>query len=369
MKILILADINSSHTQKWAKGLALRGMTVGIFSFSYPRNNWYEQEPAIEVCYIPEQSSDSSRISTKLGYLSKGKDLKQVLGSFKPDIIHAHYATSYGLLAARSKFHPFVLSVWGSDVYEFPRSGIIQKLILKYIFRKADVICSTSHNMAEEISKYTNKSVQVIPFGLNTSEYEFRDRQPIGQKDEIVIGTVKALEYRYGTDYLIRAFNDVQKHLPGKKLRLLLVGSGSKEASFKQLVKELDLDDRVTFTGQIPHSDIPQYHKRIDIFAGMTTDNESFGVSLIESMASGAAVIATDVAGYKEILGEEDEYGLLIHRKSEEDAGRAIKEILTDPDKAKRRSDAAMKSIKDRYEWQHNLDAMIDVYNRSLKKS
>ena len=80
--------------------------------------------------------------------------------------MHAHYASSYGLIGSLMNFSPFVLSVWGSDVFEFPKLGIINKLVLKYNFFKADKILSTSNIMAKEIQLYTNKDIEVIKIEL-----------------------------------------------------------------------------------------------------------------------------------------------------------------------------------------------------------
>src|SRR5690606_14690363 len=116
-------------------------------------------------------------------------------------ILHAHYATSYGLIGALSGFKPFVLSVWGADVYDFPRRSKLHKKLFQYNLKKADLILSTSEIMRNELKKYTAKEVLVTPFGVDTSVFCKKD---IAEKDNSVIniGTIKSLEEKYGIIYI-----------------------------------------------------------------------------------------------------------------------------------------------------------------------
>src|SRR4051812_2863748 len=112
-KVLLLSDTNSEHTEKWALGLAAKGIKIGLFSFNKARYNWFENNSNIELLYQPDIGINANSKSTKLNYISNVKVLKKIIAKFKPDILHAHYATSYGLIGALTGFHPFVISVWG----------------------------------------------------------------------------------------------------------------------------------------------------------------------------------------------------------------------------------------------------------------
>ncbi len=364
MRILILSDINSSHTQKWAKGIAGEGNQVSIFSLSFPNDNWFIEISNLEVAYIPKKRKNSRRFATKAGYLLKRAELKRCIKNFQPDIVHAHYASSYGLLAVMSGFKPVIISVWGADIYDFPRKNKFNNWVIRYVLKNATEICSTSNCMAREIEAYCNKPIHTIPFGLNTVEFPFRIRE-IEHKKPIVIGSIKALTPKYGTDYLIKAFKKLCDSYPERLFKLLLVGSGSHEKEYKELVKSLEIESKTEFTGNVSHSDIAKFHDQLDIFVGLSIlDSESFGVSLVEAMASGAFVVASDVPGYREVLTENNNLGLLVARKSVEEAVKAMRTIVDDPDAAKNRSLMAVESIRNRYEWKNNLDLMLDVYEK-----
>ena len=364
MKILILSDINSAHTEKWAKGLCEMGISVCLFSFSFPTTDWFVSLKNLEIGHVSEREKDSNRLFTKLGYLKTWFNLKKCISDFNPDIIHAHYASSYGLLGKLSGRRPFVVSVWGADVYDFPSNSKLKKQLLKSILKSADAICSTSNSMAKETNKYTSKLIHTIPFGINSKDFQCTERKPLDESSEIVIGCIKTLAKKYGTGYLIHVFNEVKRERSDLKLKLLLVGGGPNLTEYKELVSELNLLDDVEFTGNVKLIDVPTYHCKIDIFASLSVlDSESFGVSLVEAMASGSHVVATKVSGFKEVLQDCDLYGLMVDPKSINEAKNAILAILKNPEEAKRRSNAALKVVKENYEWKNNLAQMYKVYS------
>src|SRR4030042_230985 len=82
-----------------------------------------------------------------------------------------HDILSYGFIGALSGFHPFIISVWGSDVYDFPYRSIFHKILLKHNLSKADIILSTSHAMADQVRKFTHKNILVTPFGIDLKRF------------------------------------------------------------------------------------------------------------------------------------------------------------------------------------------------------
>ncbi|HEY1039668.1 MAG TPA: glycosyltransferase [Bacteroidia bacterium] len=364
MKILLLSNSASAHTQKWAKGLAAAGLQVGIFSLNRSDSVWYKDHKNIIILHEPEINSGNTKLTSKLGYLKNVKKLKQTIVSFAPDILHAHYATSYGMLGMRSKFKPFVISVWGSDVYDFPKKSPLHKLLLQNILSKSSVLCSTSISMKNETQKYINKAVEVIPFGIDAAYFKIEE----AKREITTIGLVKSLEEKYGVDILIRAFDQVIKKYRDKQLSLLFVGDGSKRSEYENLAAELGIADKVTFTGKVPHDKIMEYHRSIDIFVSLSRlDSESFGVSLVEAMALEKPVVASDVSGFKEVLGSEP-CGIIVKRNSVEEAANAIGMYIDNPELAQTNGKKARKRALELYNWDQNLKSMIHVYEQILEK-
>ena len=149
MKVLMVADARSIHTRRWAVSLSQRGVDVVLFSL-YPTTDCFFENHIIPYyeydLFRYKKINGIRRLNGLIGmHCDAVRRLRKIITDEHPDIVHAHYATSIGLVAALSCFHPFLISVWGSDVYEFPFQSLVNRFSLKYIFRKADRILSTSN--------------------------------------------------------------------------------------------------------------------------------------------------------------------------------------------------------------------------------
>jgi len=359
LKVLLLADAASSHTQKWALALAKQGIKIGLFSFNHTSTDWYNKQENIELLFQPASKKNASSIFTKLTYFTYTSKLKNAIKQFAPDVLHAHYATSYGLVGRLSGFHPFVISAWGTDVMKFPEQGGFNKKLLVNNFKQADLICATSNTIKEYINKVIEKPVKIIPFGVDCEQFA-----PLKQsnKNEIIIGCIKSLEPIYRIEMLINAFKAVLDKCTDKKLRLLIVGGGSLENQLKDLCKQLNIVEQVTFTGKVQHSEVISYYQQMDVFCNLS-EYESFGVSIIEAMACELPVVATETGGAKDIIVS-PELGMLVAVNSLDGATKAILQLVND---AELRNSIGKKSrahVLDKYNWNTNVTEMISEYKK-----
>lgn len=362
MRVLLLADTNSEHTEKWALGLASLGIEVGLFSFDKASYNWYNNHLKITLLYEPNIKANTSGLINKFSYLKYVIPLKKSIQQFKPDVLHAHYATSYGLVGALSGFKSFVISAWGTDVMKFPQKNWINKSILKFNLKKAKAICATSYTIKEYLKPVTNRKVEVIPFGVDVDVFCKKDVNSIFINNELVIGTIKSLEKIYNIDILIHSFFEIKTKYPSKKIKLLIVGVGSEKQNLVELVNKLNLSEEVIFAGRIPHNKIADYFNMLDVMVNIS-NYESFGVSVIEAMACQNAVVATNTGGLKEII-ENENYGTLIEVGNIEQTTQAIEKYLLDENLRKSVGNNARKKVIEKYNWQDNLQQMIAVYNQ-----
>lgn len=339
MKVLLLADAKSSHTAKWVHGLTARGIAVSVFGIS------------------AQKSSDLSKVT----YLSALKDVKKAILDFKPDIVHAHYATSYGMLGRKSGFHPLVVSCWGSDVMDFPKRSFFHRWILRRNLMKADKVLATSKTLVDAIRTIIKTNVEIIPFGVDTGV--FKPLAGAAQKD-LTIGTIKSLEKVYRIDLLIEAFSMVKPDFPGMKL--LIVGEGTERRNLEELVKRLGLEKEVTFKGAVPHSEVPALHNALDIFVNVS-DNESFGVSVLEAMACAKPVIVTDTGGLAEIVPD-NSVGFKVPVNNVNALAEKLRLLLRDAALRKQTGANARGFVIRNYDWNSNISMMIDVYEKLLQK-
>jgi len=100
-----------------------------------------------------------------MGYLTNAALLRRRVQELEPDLVHAHYVSGYGTLATLLAPHPLVLSVWGSDIYEFPSTSPLHAWLIRRNLRKADLILSTSQAMAHRTRCFTNQEIRITPFG------------------------------------------------------------------------------------------------------------------------------------------------------------------------------------------------------------
>ncbi len=349
-KICFLADAHSIHTRKWVQYFSKLHNEIHIVSM---RETDYVYDSNVHVHVLKSKSEN------KLSYLLLIKSVRKLVKQINPHILHSHYATSYGLYGRMCSFHPFIISVWGSDVYEFPKGNKIKELLLKYILKGADKVCSTSHNMAEETKKYYNKEIIITPFGVDLDK--FKCNIPILSSNNITIGVMKGLEKVYGLNYLIEGFSQLIREYRGtKELRLLIVGDGTQRTELEHLAKKLGISSRIVFTGNIDNEKIPEYINKMDIVC-LPSLSESFGVSAVEACACGRPILATEVGGLKEIIF--DNYnGFVIQQKSSEDIKLKLMRIIEDERRMKEFSENARVLAEDKYNWFHNAKIMSDIY-------
>lgn len=367
MKIFLIADGSSSHTEKWVLVLLKHNIKVYLFTLNKISANILSASQNNQVEVYSEYLLSEQSFLSKISYLKVVPRLKKEIKRFKPNIVHAHYASSYGLLGALSSFHPFVLSVWGSDVYDFPKKSILHKMILKWNLRKADLILSTSNVMARETNKYTDKKIEVTPFGVDLNVFKpYQVHRVIGiNNEDIVIGTIKTLESKYGIEYLIRAFK-VLKERDYANIKLLIVGKGTLKDYLNELVKSLNIEDYVVFQGWIPFDEVVKFHNMLDIAVYPSIlDSESFGVSVVESGACEVPVVVANKGGLVEVV-EENVTGFVAQAKNHIDLADKIELLLRDEKLRIKMGKSARERVKKMYSWKDNASLMINKYE-SLK--
>lgn len=301
------------------------------------------------------------------GYFANAPALRRAIACFEPDLMNAHYASGYGTTAALAGFRPTLLSVWGSDVYDFPYQSWWKGWLLRWNLRRATRLASTSRVMAEQTASLVPKLAPafVTPFGVDCRRFspgEGRDAR------HLTIGTVKTLAPKYGIDLLVRAFAyllgdarlaEIDRQQP---LRLLLVGGGPEGDALRALADELGVAARVEFAGQVPHDDVPHWLRRLDIYvAASRSDSESFGVAAVEASACGVPVVVSNAGGLPEVV-DHGVTGLVVPRDDPQALARALSTLLLDPARRATFGAAGRSHVLQRYEWERCVDTMIAAY-------
>jgi glycosyltransferase involved in cell wall biosynthesis len=369
MKLFLLSDIGSIHTKRWVSALSQKGIEIFLFGLSSKGVEYYAQFPNVTVAQTSYANNikniTEDGIFEKLHYLKAIKLLKQCIADFQPDILHAHYASSYGLLGALIGFHPYIISVWGSDVYDFPNVSFLHKQVLKYSLSKADKILSTSHIMAKETQKYTKKTIAITPFGVDMDLFK---KQYIQKDDSVfVVGNVKKLAPKYGIDVLINAFKLLMDNNPNRKLRLEIVGDGPDRDKLQQLAKELGISQHVDFRGKIENHLLPSVYNSVSVFVSVSVFNsESFGVVAVEAMSCECPVVVSDADGFTEVVVD-GETGFIVPKRDAEATVAAIQKFIDDDTLRDKMGKEGRERVEKLYNWENNVNIMVNIYHEILK--
>lgn len=319
-RVALLSAANVGHTINWANLLVEQGCEVHLISLhSYD---------ASVMALNKKVRFHKLGWAAPQGYLFAALELRWLLNRIQPDVLNAHYATGYGLLArlARTAGLPYLLSVWGTDVYEFP-SNSFKRWLLKGNLRAATAIGSTSVAMAEQTRKtFNHPCIQITPFGVDTEL--FKPQLELKQKEQIVIGTVKSLHHRYGVDRLLKVFAAVRERLPPEmvaRLVLKVFGCGPAQEALVKQSQELGIHHVTEFLGHIPHSEVPAALASFDVYVALSR-YESFGVAILEANSCEIATLVSNAEGPAEVVLHE-KTGLIA--ENDEQAIDYLQQLIT----------------------------------------
>lgn len=347
MRICILGSANSVHIERWIKSLADLGNELLLVSL-YPG----EVEGARNLIL---------KRTGKILYTTHYFSIKKALRDFKPDILHAHHASSYGFLGALQNLHPFIVSVWGYDVLLFPKKSTLHKYLVKYTLNRADKITATSKALAKAVEGLVDRTPVIIPFGVDR---RFLEVDRIYDKQKYVIGIIKDLKPVYGIDVLIKAFAGLVGK--GYPIELLIVGAGELRDELFGLCRQLNVQKNVTFKGRIPHSEVIDLLKEIDIFA-IPSYSEGFGVAAVEAMATGLPVVASNVGGLPEVV-DDGKTGILVEPGDVEALKQALEYYILSKEARIEHGRRGREKVRAKYDWQKNAESMNRLYKEILAK-
>lgn len=346
-----------------------RGHTVHFVTQESFTKNQYSFVEKVDPRFIIHQLP----VQGKKGFLLNAFAVKKLTKQIKPDVIHVQQAAGYGLLGTYSDRNKAFVSVYGWEVYDLVNSKL-WKPVVSHVLKWHKHIGSTSNCMRKQIHKEfpaLKAPIAVTPFGIDMQKFCY---QPC-EKDEIIVGTVKKMDKKYGIEYLIRSFakayERVRENAPeiAAKLYLELVGPGNQIDELKALADELGIGERVRFIGRVPHTDVPKWLSRFDVYvAPSILDSESFGVAVIEASACRRPVIVSNVGGLPEVV-DDGKTGFVVQAKDADAIADKIVLLLQNEDMRQEMGLAGEALVRERYEWGYCVDLMEKIYASIVKGS
>lgn len=351
-KILLLGDLSSPHVEKWANQLVQLGAVVAIFSFV--KNSTCHYHPSIQAVIADNRPDSIYELRVA------ASQVRRFVKRFNPDIIHAHYLTSYGLVASFTG-HPFFLSVWGKDIYRLQSRAREIRRAAAVALEQAKLVCSTSNCMARVTRNYTRQRIEIVPFGVET---DFFTPQKVANADAppIVCVTKWMDDAKYGQLVLIEAAGILAAR--GLPIRVALTGDPTPDIEiFKSSAHSWGIGDRLIFTGRLNKEGIRSLLSRSSIAAFPSRrDDDSFSVSTVEASAMEKPIVASAIGGLLETVVDK-RTGLHFSPGDAEEMANCIQEILTDPDRARAMGAAGREFVLEHYDIARNASEMSRLYS------
>lgn len=281
MRILFVADAGSIHTRRWLEYFRDEGADVHVASF----RAW--EISGVTVHVLPRYGLG------KLGYFFALRALPKLYASLQPDIVHAHYVTSYGFLAAFAGLHPLIVTAWGSDVLVSPKQSRLMRYFAHYAVTHADAVTTLADHMKAAVAELgiPLDKITSTPFGVDTQFFVPSLPNAKAHATLRLICT-RNFDFVYDVSTLIQAL--AKLFSAGRQLEVDLVGDGPLRQSLVDLVRELGLESHVRFHGHVEHQVLAGLLADADIFVTPALSDGN-NVSLNEAMACGCFPVAADI--------------------------------------------------------------------------
>lgn len=342
------------------------GVQVRRFSYFLPRK-------LQALCYgsgIPSNLRQRPWVILQVPFLLLGFFFVSWQESRGCDLIHAHWSLAglAGLIVARLRRIPFVLTMHGAEV--FARRGT---MLTRFVLDRADHLITNSTFTLTRILEIANpRTYSVIPSGVNPEKSDPASPQAIAlvrekwsvHEDDPTLLFVGRLVERKGVDVLIAALPNVIARHP--ELRLLIVGVGPMKEPLTTQAEELHVAQRITFTGFVPEEELRALYQIVTAFVLPAVydpggDTEGLGVVLLEAMLNGCPVIASRVGGITDVIPG-GEVGLLVEPQDPAQLSAAILCLLDDPLLRQRLSEKGQWRARTDFSWERICEQTIRTY-------
>jgi phosphatidyl-myo-inositol alpha-mannosyltransferase len=329
-EVVVLAPSRSSPVDPWVRtvggpvGVPYRGTVAPIAPFSYRRT-------------------------------------RDTLRAFRPDVVHVHEpltpsSSMFATLAARA---PVVATVHA--YLDRSRLMGLAAPLLRRVWRKVDVGIAVSEAAGSFLRRaIPDAGLEIVPNGVDVRAFaEPRSvaELPAGRR----IVWANRLDPQKGFPVAVAAFSKVLADVPDALL--VVIGDGRDREALGLLSEPARA--RVEMRGVVPNDEIPSYHAACDVFVSAAVGQESFGIALVEAMAAGLPVVATDIPGYREVVTDGVE-GSLVPPRDPEALAAGLVRILQDQGLAERLGRAGRERARS-YDWPSVVDRLEELYGRAVR--
>lgn len=367
-KILFVSDIFYPHTGGipehilyLCKTLRQQGHDARILAPSYGNNHPWVEDYIIRLGRAIKIPKNRSFSVMTFGVLIPWK-LRRLLEKERFDVIHLHGSVAPTLPYLALKYSKAKNFITFHSAHEKSYGYVLWEPVLEQYFRKLDGLIAVSTVARDSVAKYFPGRYRIIPNGIDTERFNAGAR-PVerlsGYSPKILF--VGRFEPRKGLKYLLQAFPTVLREIPTAKL--VVVGEGILERYYRRYVEE-HIKGSVFFVGHVTPEDLPRYYASCDLYCSPATGAESFGIVLLEAMATQTPIVCSDIPGYRTIMADGRE-GLFFKACDPRSLAGRIVHLLKDHNLRKEMgANGRRKAIE--YDWKKVTKRVLDFYHEAL---
>lgn len=311
LSIAYLADPNSIHTRRWVGYFAARGHSVCML---VPGDLAVDPGLATEITIERFVPYTRRRVQV-LGALEARRSLRKILERVNPDVLHAHYLTAYGWHARMSGFHPYAVTVWGSDILENARYSRRAGLYARVTLTPADLVTGDSQELVAAAIAFGAHAdrTHLIQFGVDTAAFSPATddgllRRRLGLDGRRVLFSPRSINSLYRQTVVLEAL----ARLPSD-VTVVMTRHWARDdelAAVQGRIDALGLADRVLILPTIEHGDMAEMYRLSEAVLSIPA-SDGTPVTLLEAMSSGIPTVATDLPSVREWLGDLDPVALV----------------------------------------------------------
>ena len=374
MKILLVTDFFypryggiATHVHGLAKSLEKIGYAPIILTTAGNKTG-FDTYDGIPVYRYPSPVA----LTFLVGLEKLRKNIKFIVSTINPDILHAHHAFSplgtITPLIGRELNIPTVLTNHSIPPAYYSAKELwyrVAKLLRTYSIlrglRAYNRVIAVSHVAADFISKFYHGKITIIPNAIFLEEFNVNvSRKELGiPEDDFVVLMVGRSSPRKGYEVALLAFKKVVKKMPNAHLYVIGV-SGFQKAFIIGLAKLMKIEENVHVLGYLPRETLIKYYKVADVFLHAAYGGESFGIVLLEAMAAGTPIVSTSGDGLKAVL-KNSGAGICVDIPSPIKISASIIMLLKDPELRRRMGENGKNYVK-RYSWDYVIREIKNVY-------
>ena len=355
----------TEHVHHTALELRRRGHEVVIITSHFRRGETNHSDGVVRIGHNLLIPFNGAFVDLAVG-LRLGRQLRDLLSEGAFDILHTHapLVPTLPLMAIRAASCPqvgtFHTTAGRSRMLEWARSYLAPTV------EKLDARIAVSNTARDFVAHYFPGDYEIIPNGVDVDRFRpdvapFAEHRREGMVNLLFVGR---LDPRKGVDKLIAAMPMILEKTGGKA-QLLIVGDSYLRPRLEASVAP-SARDHVRFLGHVSSADLPRWYVTGDIFVSPASGNESFGIVLVEAMASGRAVVASDIPGYRSVITPGED-ALAVPPGDVPALAQAIATLVRDPE-CRRRLGCKGRERAQEFSWPRVTDRIEAVYRRVLER-